>query len=89
MYKKENALDIWIFLTDSANQKTLAWLGGGICIVVAGLWKALLTLRKKAPQPAPKSPQNSATGRDGITSTGNVRVDGDVTVSNTSVPKGI
>ena len=30
--------DIWLFLQDQNNQTELAWIGGGVAVVVGGLW---------------------------------------------------
>lgn len=29
---------IWAFLSDANHQRTLAWLGSGLVVVVVGLW---------------------------------------------------
>jgi hypothetical protein len=31
---------LWSFLATPKNQKTLTWLGGGLLVVIAGLWAA-------------------------------------------------
>jgi hypothetical protein len=31
---------LWSFLATPKNQKTLSWLGGGLVVVIAGLWAA-------------------------------------------------
>jgi hypothetical protein len=45
---------IWAFLQDGSNQATLGWIGGGVVVVVGGLWavfKFLASERKKDPPP--------------------------------------
>ena len=31
---------VWAFLQDPANRAVLAWIGGGIVVVIGGLWAA-------------------------------------------------
>jgi hypothetical protein len=33
---------LWSFLSTSRNQKTLSWIGGGLVVVIAGLWAAFV-----------------------------------------------
>ena len=33
---------LWSFLSAPKNQKTLSWLGGGLAVVIAGLWAAFV-----------------------------------------------
>jgi hypothetical protein len=33
---------LWLFLSAPKNQKTLSWFGGGLVVVIAGLWAALV-----------------------------------------------
>lgn len=33
--------DLWLFLSDPNNQKTLAWLGGGLVVAAGGLWSVV------------------------------------------------
>jgi hypothetical protein len=35
---------LWSFLSAPKNQKTLSWLGGGLVVVIAGLWAAFVYL---------------------------------------------
>ena len=79
-------MGIWDFISDSANQKTLAWVGGGLLVVTSGLWAAFLQLRKPAPASPPPKPTQSAQTGDGIAATGNVRVDGNVSIRKTQIP---
>jgi hypothetical protein len=42
---------LWAFLKDPANRETLGWIGGGIIVVVSGLWAVIKFLSKKKPGP--------------------------------------
>jgi hypothetical protein len=33
---------LWAFLNEPKNQKTLSWIGGGLVVVIAGLWAAFV-----------------------------------------------
>ena len=35
---------VWSFLSAPKNQKTLSWIGGGLAVVIAGLWAAFVYL---------------------------------------------
>jgi hypothetical protein len=35
---------LWSFLSVPKNQKTLSWIGGGLVVVIAGLWAAFVYL---------------------------------------------
>ena len=82
-------MGIWDFISDSANQKTLAWAGGGLLVVTSGLWAAFLQLRKPSPASPPPKPTQSAQAGDGIAATGNVRIDGGVSINKTEMPKAL
>jgi hypothetical protein len=43
---------IWNFLLDSENRTLLSWAGGGVVVVVGGLWAAFKWLHKKNRKPA-------------------------------------
>ena len=79
-------MDLWTFISDPHNQKTLAWAGGGILIVASGLWAAFLRLRTPSTPPPPAKPTQSAQAGDGVAATGNVRVDGNVSISKSQIP---
>jgi hypothetical protein len=49
---------IWAFLQDEANRTVLGWIGGGIVVVVGGLWTAFKFFSKPK---APSSQTVSAT----------------------------
>jgi hypothetical protein len=53
---------LWSFLSTSKNQKTLSWIGGGLVVVIAGLWAAFVYFN------SPKS--DAAGGNCNITSGG-------------------
>lgn len=38
---------LWTFLKDPANRAVLGWIGGGIVVVVGGLWAAFQFYYKK------------------------------------------
>jgi hypothetical protein len=41
---------LWTFLKDPDNRDVLGWIGGGIVVVVGGLWAAVKFLSKKEHQ---------------------------------------
>jgi hypothetical protein len=45
---------MWLWLSDPANQKTLAFIGGGISVVVAAAWAVFKTFFKE-PDSKPSS----------------------------------
>ena len=60
---------IWAFLQDESNRPVLGWIGGGIVVVVGGIWAAFkfFVAEKKKKPPAPTvSATNGgvAAGRD-------------------------
>lgn len=54
--------------------------------MISGLWAAFLQLRKPAPPPPIAKPTQSAQAGDGIAATGNVRVDGNVSITKSQIP---
>jgi hypothetical protein len=40
-------IEIWAFLSDPNNQKTLAWIGGGLAAVAAAIWAVVTFLWKR------------------------------------------
>ncbi len=80
-------MDVWDFIRDADNQRTLAWLGGGLVFVVSGLWAAFAKLRKPPVPPPPFKPTNAIQAGDGIAAVGNVRVDGDLSITKSQIPK--
>ena len=79
-------MGIWDFIGDADNQRTLAWLGGGLVVVVSGLWAALTKLRNPPVLP-PSRPANAIHAGDGIAAVGNVRVDGNLSITKSQIPK--
>ncbi|MGF1476775.1 MAG: hypothetical protein ACFB6S_14550 [Geminicoccaceae bacterium] len=72
--------EIWSFLSDPANRDTLAFLGGGLAVVVGGLWTAFAYFHKRKP-PAQEKPSVSA-DRGGIAAGGDQTFRGSVTINN-------
>ncbi len=62
--------DIWSFLQDETNRAVLAWIGGGLVVLIGGVWavlKFILSKRtgKSAPAPTVTASHGSiAAGRD-------------------------
>jgi hypothetical protein len=61
--------DIWHFLQDETNRAVLAWIGGGVAVLVSGLWAGFTFLFNKGKKGAPaqiiKATHGSvAAGRD-------------------------
>ena len=60
--------DLWAFLSDSTNQATLTWLGGGVTLVAGGAWAVIRYLGNR-PDHARKAKPSHTTVRgegDGI-----------------------
>jgi hypothetical protein len=55
---------LWSFLSASKNQKTISWLGGGLAVVIAGLWAAFVYFN------SPKADTGGSAGNCNITSGG-------------------
>jgi hypothetical protein len=55
---------LWSFLSAPKNQKTLSWLGGGLAVVIAGLWAAFVYFN------SPKGDASGSAGNCNITSSG-------------------
>ena len=56
--------ELWSFLSAPKNQKTLSWLGGGLAVVIAGLWAAFVFFN------SPKGDTGGSAGNCNITSGG-------------------
>jgi hypothetical protein len=50
---------IWAWLGDTENQKTLAWMGGGLVAIATIIWKAFKTITKRE-QAATTPAQNNS-----------------------------
>jgi hypothetical protein len=55
---------LWSFLSAPKNQKILSWLGGGLAVVIAGLWAAFVYFN------SPKGDNGGSEGNCNITSGG-------------------
>ena len=55
-------LAFWTWLRDPANQQTLGWIGGGVVVVVGGVWAGFKFFFSKQEPKAPSPPTVSATG---------------------------
>lgn len=62
---------LWTFLTSPENREVLSWIGGGVAVVVAGLWTVLRSVNGKrdsrnvAASPAPTPTTDLFTDRGG------------------------
>jgi hypothetical protein len=55
----------WEFVKHPANREVLGWIGGGIIVVVSGLWAIVKFLSKQEPRPSVKATNGSvAAGGD-------------------------
>ena len=45
----------WAFLSDPDNQRTLAWLGGGLMVLAGGIWTVVTFFAGRKPSPAAPS----------------------------------
>lgn len=80
---------MWEFLSDPENRTTIGFYAGGVAAVVAGLWRAWLSLRKKPEGGAAKAPPSrQVSGGDGVTAGGDVMIEGGVTFTRNELPKG-
>ena len=78
-------MGVWDFIRDADNQRTLAWLGGGLVVVVSGLWAAFTKLRKPSVPPPPSKPTSAIHTREGIAAGGDVRVGGDLSITKSQI----
>ena len=76
----------WEFMSDPANQRTLAWLGGGIIGAISVLWAAYVKMRKAPAPPDSAKPANAINAGDGISAIGDVRVDGNISITKSQIP---
>ena len=63
--------DVWDFLRDASNRTVLGWIGGGVVVVVGGLWAAFVYF---VPASKPATPPASVEAN-----CGGVAVGGNVT----------
>ena len=64
---------LWRWLSESKNQKTLAWLGGGVIIVMSGLWQVYVHFSDSPTEDKP-SISNVSASSGGIASGGAVTI---------------
>jgi hypothetical protein len=69
---------------DPENREVLAWVGGGVCVVVSALWTAYLKLRDGPKAAPPPPPATSAT-----TDRGGIAAGRDVTITTNRIPVGV
>jgi hypothetical protein len=56
---------VWQWLSEPSNQKTLAWLGGGLVVAAGGLWTAItffLNRTRAEKNSGPAAPVRAASG---------------------------
>ena len=53
--------DLWVFLVDPTNRTVLYWIGGGIAVVVGGIWAVVKFLLTRKPEESAPTPRVSAT----------------------------
>ena len=70
---------LWRWLSESKNQKTLAWLGGGVIIVVGGVWQAYVHFSDSPAEDKPPI-SNVSASNGGIASGGAVTIGGNAIV---------
>ncbi len=55
---------IWAFVQDPGNRAALSWIGGGIVVVIGGLWAAFKFFASKKRPTVSASNGGVAAGRD-------------------------
>ena len=66
---------VWQWLRDAENRKVIAWIGSGLIVLLGAV-----LYQNAGPAPRPAEPSQSATTNEGIASTGDVNIGGDVTI---------
>jgi hypothetical protein len=66
--------ELWSFIGQKKNREILAWIGGGVTMIIAGLWTVVVyystPYKTTASKPAVEATDNSiAAGRDAIGNT--------------------
>jgi hypothetical protein len=59
--------EVWSFVSNSANREAFGWIGGGIVVVLGGLWAVFKHFRGRDQKPAPSivaKHKSIAAGRD-------------------------
>ena len=54
-----DSLNVWIWLSDPENKKTIAFIGGGLVIAIGGAWKAFQHFSEKPNEPLSNDVANS------------------------------
>lgn len=67
---------IWQWLRDAENRKVIAWIGSGLIVLLGAV---LYQNAGTGPSSSAPTSQN-ATAKEGIASTGDVNIGGDVTI---------
>ncbi len=55
---------VWAFLEDPANRDVLTWVGGGLVVVIGGLWAVLTFFVGRKPSVSASGDGSIAGGRD-------------------------
>ena len=76
---------IWTWLSDPENQKTLGWLGGGVVVIAGGAWTAYLHVSKRG-SPAAAAGSSGKSTFENVTASASgsgvaVVASGDVTIN--------
>lgn len=66
---------IWEWLRDGENRKVIAWIGSGLVVLLGAV-----LYQSAGPGADPPTPSQSTTVGTGIGTTGDVQVEGDVTI---------
>jgi hypothetical protein len=53
---------VWEFVQDESNRALISWVGGGIVVVIGGLWAVFKFSRSKQKPEVPPPPTVSASG---------------------------
>lgn len=82
--------DLWLFLSDPNNQKTLAWLGSGVSVAAAALWVAITFFaQRKSAEPSAETPSaRGATAEAGSVPGSNLHIGRDVRIEQGKLPRG-
>lgn len=83
--------EIWRFISDPGNQKTLGWLGAGVCVIASGAWTVFRQRGAKPADPPAETTKpavaRQAASRDGIAAAGNIHAGRDVVVGDRLLPR--
>ena len=62
--------ELWTWLRDPANQQTLGWIGGGLVVVIGGVWAVVKFFAKKEGDGGP--PPSVRADRGGVAAGGSI-----------------